>query len=191
MYKTHADNNFTVLRINFRSVGRSVGKFDEGIGEMTDAATALDWLQLNNPMASGSLIAGFSFGAWIAMQLIMRRPEITHFLTVSPPVNKYDFSFLSPCPVPGLIMQGDLDSVVSEELVHELAQKLSKQKYIKIDYRMIAGADHFFREKIDRLNEEIDDYLKATFNHQPSSTQNTSVKTRATSKSTAKKLFLE
>jgi alpha/beta superfamily hydrolase len=88
-------------------------------------------------------------------------------------------------------MQGDLDSVVSEELVHELAQKLSKQKYIKIDYRMIAGADHFFREKIDRLNEEIDDYLKATFNHQPSSAQNTSVKTRATSKSTAKKLFLE
>ena len=88
-------------------------------------------------------------------------------------------------------MQGDLDSVVSEELVHELAQKLSKQKYIKIDYRMIAGADHFFREKINRLNEEIDDYLKATFNHQPSSTQNTSVKTRATSKSTAKKLFLE
>jgi alpha/beta superfamily hydrolase len=191
MYKTLADNNFTVLRINFRGVGRSVGKFDEGIGEMTDAATALDWLQLNNPMASGSLIAGFSFGAWIAMQLIMRRPEITHFLAVSPPVNKYDFSFLSPCPVPGLIMQGDLDSVVSEELVHELAQKLSKQKYIKIDYRMIAGADHFFREKIDRLNEEIDDYLKATFNHQLSSAQNNSVKTKATSKSTAKKLFLE
>lgn len=191
MYKTLDDNNFSVLRVNFRGVGRSVGKFDEGIGEMTDAATALDWLQLNNPMASGSLIAGFSFGAWIAMQLIMRRPEITHFLTVSPPVNKYDFSFLSPCPVPGLIMQGDLDSVVSEELVHELAQKLSKQKYIKIDYRMIPGADHFFREKIDRLNEEIDDYLKTTFNHQTDSPHNNSEKTKANSKTTAKKLFLE
>ena len=165
IYKTLVDNDFTVLRINFRGVGRSVGKFDEGVGEMTDAATALDWLQLNNPGAHVNLIAGFSFGAWIAMQLIMRRPEITNFLAVSPPVNKYDFSFLSPCPIPGMMLQGDMDSVVSEELVHELAQKLSKQKHIKIDYRMLNGADHFFREKIDKLNEEIDDYLKFNFDH--------------------------
>jgi hypothetical protein len=56
---------------------------------------------------------------------------------------------------------------------------------------MIAGADHFFREKIDRLNEEIDDYLKTTFNHQTDSTPNNSEKTKTNSKSTAKKLFLE
>jgi len=90
-----------------------------------------------------------------------------------------------------LIMQGDLDSVVSEESVHELAQKLSKQKYIKIDYRMIAGADHFFREKIDRLNEEINDYLKTVFNHQPDFAHNNSEKAKISSKSPAKKLFLE
>ncbi len=194
VYKTLVDNDFTVLRINFRGVGRSLGKFDEGVGEMTDAATALDWLQLNNPVANVNLIAGFSFGAWIAMQLIMRRPEITHFMTISPPVNKYDFSFLSPCPTPGLIMQGDLDSVVSEESVHELAQKLSKQKHIKVDYRMITGADHFFREKIDKLNEEIDDYLKNTFDHQDNTTDNKpnkKSKKNTVSKSTNKKLFLE
>ena len=124
IYKTLVNNNFTVLRINFRGVGRSIGKFDNGFGEMTDAATALDWLQLNNPSSKINLISGFSFGAWIAMQLIMRRPEITHFLAISPPVNRYDFSFLSPCPIPGLIVQGDKDSVVSEEAVHELTQKL-------------------------------------------------------------------
>src|SRR4051794_26583998 len=60
LYKTLVDNDFTVLRINFRGVGRSMGKFDEGVGEMTDAATALDWLQLNNPLSSVHLIAGFS-----------------------------------------------------------------------------------------------------------------------------------
>lgn len=63
IYKTLVNNDFTVLRINFRGVGRSIGKYDEGIGEMTDAATALDWLQLNNPLANVNLIAGFSFGA--------------------------------------------------------------------------------------------------------------------------------
>ncbi len=184
VYKTLFDNDFTVLRINFRGVGRSMGNYDDGIGEMTDAATALDWLQVNYPMSRFSLIAGFSFGAWIAMQLIMRRPEITNFLAVSPPVNKYDFSFLSPCPIPGLILQGDKDSVVSEESVSELANRLLKQKNIKIAYKVIGGADHFFRDKIDELNDEIDSYLKTTFIQH-------GVTNSKTIKNSAKKVFLD
>ena len=191
-YKTLFDNDFTVLRINFRGVGRSMGEYDEGIGEMTDAATALDWLQVNYPMSRVNLIAGFSFGAWIAMQLIMRRPEITNFLAISPPVDKYDFSFLSPCPIPGLILQGDKDSVVSEDSVHELAQRLSKQKNIRVDYRMIPGADHFFRDKIDILNKEIDDYLKSTFDHQePVSNRNNFSKETENKNNNTRKIFLD
>lgn len=158
---------------------------------MTDAATALDWLQVNYPMSKLNMIAGFSFGAWIAMQLIMRRPEITNFLAISPPVNKYDFSFLSPCPIPGLIIQGDKDSVVSEDSVSELANRLSKQKNIDVNYRVIAGADHFFRDKIELLNEEIRDYLKLAFLHQIGKT---TVKTDLTDKlssSSPKKVFLD
>jgi alpha/beta superfamily hydrolase len=188
VYKTLFENDFTVLRMNFRGGGRSMGEFDDGIGEMTDAATALDWLQVNHPMSKVNLIAGFSFGAWIAMQLIMRRPEITNFLAISPPVNKYDFSFLSPCPIPGLIVQGDKDSVVTEESVHNLAQRLAKQKNVNVDYRMIGGADHFFRNKIDAFNQEIDDYLKSTFSH-----QEVKVKKSTTDKATpvGKKIYLD
>lgn len=163
LYKALAEHGFTVLRINFRGVGRSQGQFDNGIGEMTDAATALDWLQLNNPLGGVHVIAGFSFGAWIAMQLIMRRPEINYFISVSPPINKYDFSFLSPCPIPGLIVQGDNDSIVPEESVLELAYRLSKQKHIKVDYKVIKGADHFFRSKIDELHQSVSSYLDAKF----------------------------
>jgi len=191
VYKTLFEHDFTVLRINFRGVGRSLGEYDDGIGEMTDAATALDWLQINYPMSKLNMIAGFSFGAWIAMQLIMRRPEITNFLAISPPVNKYDFSFLSPCPIPGLIIQGDKDSVVSEDSVSELANRLSKQKNIDVNYRVIAGADHFFRDKIELLNEEIRDYLKLAFLHQIGKT---TVKTDLTDKlssSSPKKVFLD
>jgi alpha/beta superfamily hydrolase len=192
LYKTLFENNFTVLRMNFRGVGRSLGEYDEGVGEMTDAATALDWLQTNYPMGKVNLIAGFSFGAWIAMQLIMRRPEITHFIAVSPPVNKYDFSFLSPCPIPGLIVQGDKDSVVSEEQVSELSQRLIKQKNINISYNVIEGADHFFRDKIDLLNEEVDSYLKTTFSHEIGKTakksKNNTAETSTTSRT--KKVFL-
>lgn len=193
LYKTLVHNDFTVLRINFRGVGRSMGKFDDGVGEMTDAATALDWLQTNNPAASSHLIAGFSFGSWIAMQLIMRRPEITHYIAVSPPVEKFDFSFLSPCPIPGLITQGDKDSVVSEESVHQLAQKLTKQKTAKSDYRMIPGADHFFREKIDALSSEVDSYLRSNFDHQSSdmSREGDQTDQAIVKPASAKKLFLD
>ncbi len=193
VYKTLFENDFTVLRVNFRGVGRSMGEFDDGIGEMTDAATALDWLQVNYPMSKVNLIAGFSFGAWIAMQLIMRRPEITHFLAVAPPVDKFDFSFLAPCPVPGLVIQGDKDSVVSEESVHDLAQRLTKQKNINVDYRMIAGADHFFRDKIDLLNSEVDDYLRTTFSHQtkPVKKKLSGKGKKVTEKPIAKQIFLD
>lgn len=161
LYHAFVRNGFSVLRFNFRGVGRSQGKFDHGIGELTDAATALDWVQQQNPDANTFWVSGFSFGAWIAMQLLMRRPEIEGFVAISPPVNIYDFSFLSPCPSSGLIIQGDNDSVVSEESVAKLNEKLAKQRNISVEYQVVPGADHFFRETMDQLNAHIDDYLQS------------------------------
>jgi alpha/beta superfamily hydrolase len=155
-----AENGFSVLRMNFRGVGRSQGKFDNGIGELTDAASALDWLQMQNPSSNEVWIVGFSFGAWIALQLLMRRPEIQGFIAISPPVDKNDFSFLSPCPTRGLVIQGNQDSIVSEESVYKFIEKISKQKNADVSYTMIEGADHFFRNKLDELNEAIDEYIK-------------------------------
>ena len=59
---------FSVLRFNFRSVGRSQGEFEDGPGELSDATVALDWLQSVNPEARQCWIAGYSFGAWIGLQ---------------------------------------------------------------------------------------------------------------------------
>ena len=107
LYYAFARRGCSVLRMNFRGVGRSQGLFDNGPGELSDAATALDWLQVYNPEARSCWIAGVSFGAWISMQLLMRRPEIAGFISVAPPANLYDFSFLAPCPSSGLIVNGD------------------------------------------------------------------------------------
>ena len=85
LYKTFVNRGFATLRFNFRGVGRSQGEFARGEGELSDAASALDWLQTYNENASACWIAGFSFGAWIAMQLLMRRPEINGFVAVAPP----------------------------------------------------------------------------------------------------------
>ena len=82
---------FTTLRFNFRSIGRSQGEFDHGAGELSDAAAALDWVQSLHPDSKSCWIAGYSFGAWIGMQLLMRRPEIEGFLSIAPQPNTYDF----------------------------------------------------------------------------------------------------
>lgn len=155
LYHVFAQNGFSVLRFNFRGVGKSQGKYDEGIGELTDAATALDWLQQQNPDASTCWIAGFSFGAWISMQLLMRRPEIEGFVAVSPPANLYDFSFLSPCPSSGLITQGNKDDVVHEEMVSKMAQKLGSQ----VEYKVIHNADHYYRGVEEEMGGAVNDYV--------------------------------
>ncbi len=159
LYQSFAKRGFATLRFNFRGVGRSQGEFDNGLGELSDAATALDWMQSFNPNASGCWIAGFSFGAWISMQLLMRRPEIQGFISVAPPANLYDFSFLAPCPSSGLILQGSIDDIVPPSASLKLAEKLKTQKAITIDYEIVEGGNHFFEGLLDEMNAEVDRYL--------------------------------
>jgi len=159
LYQTFARQGFSVLRFNFRGVGRSQGEFDRGEGELSDAAAALDWLQAYNEKASACWIAGFSFGAWIGMQLLMRRPEINAFAAVAPPANMFDFSFLAPCPSSGLVVQGEADDLVPESSVSKLVNKLSQQRDIAIDYRVVPGANHFFTNQLDALTGHVEDYI--------------------------------
>lgn len=159
LYQVFAQRGFSVLRFNFRGVGRSQGVFDRGEGELSDAASALDWLQSYNENARACWIAGFSFGAWIGMQLLMRRPEISGFISVAPPANLYDFSFLAPCPSSGLVVQGKSDEIVPEGSVKKLIDKLQNQRDIEIEYALIEGANHFFAAQLDQLSLSVHDYL--------------------------------
>lgn len=159
LYYIFVRKGFSVLRFNFRGVGRSQGEFDNGQGELSDAASALDWLQSVNPNAPACWVAGFSFGAWIGMQLLMRRPEIEGFISVAPPANMYDFSFLAPCPSSGLILQGTEDDVVPEPSVEKLANKLKMQKNITIDYQLVKGANHFYKDHMDQMVDAVTAYL--------------------------------
>ena len=159
LYYMFAQRGFSVLRFNSRGVGRSQSVFDHGIGELSDAAAALDWLQALNRESRGCWIAGFSFGAWIGMQLLMRRPEIEGFISICPPANLYDFSFLAPCPSSGLIIHGDKDAVVPHKDVTTLVEKLKTQKGIVIEQKVVQGANHFFDGKVEALMTSVNQYL--------------------------------
>lgn len=159
LYNTFVKRGFATLRFNFRGVGRSQGVFDNGIGELSDAASALDWMQQFNPEASTTWVGGFSFGAWIGMQLLMRRPEIRGFLSIAPPANMYDFTFLAPCPSSGLIVDGENDEVVTGLSVQKLVDKLKTQRHITIDHATIPRANHFFEHEMPELMTVVDAYL--------------------------------
>jgi len=167
LYYTFAERGFSVLRFNFRGVGRSQGAFDHGQGELSDAASALDWMQSICPEARACWIAGISFGSWIGMQLLMRRPEIEGFISIAPPANRFDFSFLAPCPSSGLFVHGDQDRVAPLREVMGLIEKLKTQKGILIEHAVIEGANHFFENSVEALTSEVGSYLDKRLDNPP------------------------
>ena len=60
LFQIFQKRGFGVLRFNFRGIGRSQGVFDNGMGELSDAASALDYLQSLNPNAEQCWVAGYS-----------------------------------------------------------------------------------------------------------------------------------
>ncbi|MDR1375825.1 MAG: alpha/beta hydrolase [Holosporaceae bacterium] len=161
LYSTFVKNGFSVIRFNFRGVGKSEGVHDKGEGELTDAAAVLDWIQSINQGQRAIWIAGFSFGSLIGMQLLMRRPEISGFVSVCPPANIYDFSFLAPCPVSGMIINGENDQICPILNVNKLVDKLNNQRGISIDYRIISDCDHSFQNYLTLIHEYVTEYLEA------------------------------
>ena len=94
------------------------------------------------------------------MQLIMRRPEVNKFVAISPQPNAYDFSFLAPCPISGLIVYGKNDELVPEESILNLKKKLNIQKNIEVKFDSILNANHFYKGKEKELAIVIERYLK-------------------------------
>ena len=159
LFYTFANRGFAALRFNFRGVGRSQGSFDHGAGELSDAAAALDLVQAVNPEARACWIAGVSFGSWIGMQLLMRRPEVEGFISIAAMANRYDFSFLAPCPSSGLFVHGSEDRVAPAREVMPVIEKVKTQKGVIIEHQVVEGANHFFDGKIDELTQTVETYL--------------------------------
>jgi hypothetical protein len=159
-YNVFVNSGFSVLKINFRGVGKSDGVFDNGQGELSDAAAALDWVERENLDYSQCWVSGFSFGSLICMQLIMRRPEVNNFIAISPQPNVYDFSFLAPCPTSGQILFSDNDELVTKESIEELDRRIKSQKGIEVIFSKIKNSNHFFTDKEKELKEEIEKYVK-------------------------------
>ena len=154
LFHTFAENGFNVIRTNYRSVGTSRGPFTNGDGEICDGANILDWMQKNNEMSEEVWISGIGFGAWICFQLLMRRPDITNFVTVSPAIKKYDYSFVNSAPCTGLVINNQISDDVKDDYTKNFVQLINKSELSKkTSYKLIKNCDDKYTNHLKDLYE--------------------------------------
>ena len=141
--------NIATLRFNFRGVGASGGKHEEGEGEQDDVVAAIEWAKRKHP--GGKLIVGgFSFGAWVASRVACELPEVDAIFLIGTPVIKYDFGYLRHCTKPILFLHGTQDGHGDVEKLEKLAQQMRNAESV-----IVTGADHFFSKQLDAVDETI------------------------------------
>jgi uncharacterized protein len=145
-----------VLRFNFRGAGTSAGKHDHGDRERDDVRAALDFLAAEFP-ETPLVLAGFSFGCWVGLQVGCGDNRVTELIGLGTPVNSTDFSFLRECRKPKLFVHGENDNFGDSKRVKALVDSLLGEKRLV----MVPGADHFFVGKLDQLDRAITEWLMA------------------------------
>jgi uncharacterized protein len=143
-----------VLRFNFRGAGMSAGTHDRGRGEQGDVRAALDFLA-GEFSGVPLLLAGFSFGCWVGLQVGCADERVTELVGLGTPVNNMDFSFLESCAKRKLFVHGSNDEHGAVEKVETLVRSLPGENRLVV----VDDADHFFAGKLDQVDRAITDWL--------------------------------
>jgi uncharacterized protein len=166
--KAFSSFGLPVLRFNFRSVGLSEGKHDEGFGEQEDVKAALEWIERN--LHRPILFAGFSFGSNVGLRACCGDPQVKGLIGLGVPVRAegrdYSYGFLPQCTVPKLFISGDHDQYGPRDVMERIFERAPEPKRLV----WIAGADHFFQgtadspgAKLDLMQQEIRSWLQREF----------------------------
>jgi uncharacterized protein len=149
-----------VLRFNFRGVGRSAGEFDQGEGEIADFRTALDYMAVKYP-DSPLWAAGFSFGAWVALETGAADRRVELLIGIAPPVAtsvsgmNYTFPKTQASTKPKFFVQGEADDVCPLEGMWAFYGKLEEPKELAV----IDAADHLFDGRTQEVGEALEELL--------------------------------
>jgi alpha/beta superfamily hydrolase len=141
--------NVATVRFNFRGVGTSAGKHDDGDGEQSDVTAAIDWIMKKHP-GKKLFVGGFSFGAWVSSRVACETPAVDAMFLIGTPVNKYDFSFLRHCEKPMLLLHGTQDEHGDLGKFEKLVPQIRNAESV-----IVTGADHFFSKQLDAVEETI------------------------------------
>jgi uncharacterized protein len=149
------ETGIPTLRFNFRGVGASAGVFDQGVGETADADTVASWGAAHWPGRT-LVLAGFSFGAYVALRLAQQRVP-RHLITVAPPIQRFDVSAMVVPRCPWLLVQGDADEVVDPAAVVNWANSLDPKPRLVV----LPGVGHFFHGRLHELRDAVIDAIRS------------------------------
>ena len=152
------DAGLITLRINFRGVGQSTGRHDEGRGEVADVQAGLNYLVENYPILPITL-CGFSFGARVGLEIGILDPSVVNLISIGTPVEKYDFTFLEACRKPILFVHGDRDEFGTVGRLQQLVDKIRKHN-ANVEMHVIKESGHFFEDHLDELKQAITGWAK-------------------------------
>jgi uncharacterized protein len=149
---------YSTLRFNFRGVGASEGEHDGGRGEPDDAAAAMAYLLSQPGVAkNGAVMAGYSFGAMVAVSSGYEHAEVSRIVAVALPLAMTEARAPAGASKPLLLVSGDHDSYSPVAGLTTLREKIGKSAQLEI----IKGADHFFGGSEAELSRAIATSLRS------------------------------
>jgi len=149
------ETGIPTLRFNFRGVGSSAGVFDQGVGETLDAGAAASWGARRWPGRS-LVLAGFSFGGYVAWRLALERP-LRYLITVAPAIQRIETAANAVPLAPWLIVQGDADDVVDPAGVIDWVDHLHPRPKLVV----LPGVGHFFHGRLGELRQTVIDAIRS------------------------------
>ncbi len=135
------------LRVNYRGVGQSEGAWDEGRGETDDAQQAL---LARAAVGEPLLLAGFSFGGFVAANLAQRlvqsgRPP-ERLVLVGPATQNFPVPPVAPDTV---VVHGETDDVVPLQATLDWA----RPQHLPVV--VLPGIGHFFHGQLPLLKSVV------------------------------------
>lgn len=148
--RTFNELDMASIRFNFRGIGKSAGSYGHGEGETDDLLAVIAWVRQHFPECQ-LWLAGFSFGAYVAMQGAIRTSNIQQLITIAPAVNHFSFSDAANIRCPWLLVMGEADEIVPIDAVKNWV----KQQPVPIKTIYFPGVSHFFHGHLTELREHI------------------------------------
>ncbi len=146
------DCGYNVLRFNFRGVGLSTSSHDKGRGEIEDTLSAVHFVGSRWPSIP-CLAAGFSFGAWMALEAVRQDSTLISVIAVAPPLKYFNPSPLTKLSTPKLFLQGSAAEICDPQAVGEIYPSIAQPK----DLVLFERAGHFFEGRLVELKAAIAD----------------------------------
>lgn len=149
------NKGISVVQFNFRGVGESTGTYADGLGEIDDFFSVLNWVA-GETTARRLYVAGFSFGGYIAAAACDRllkdstnQFELEKLYLLAPAVENFPMAALS-LPSDTCVIVGAKDEVVSPQKMIDWAHER------QFDLAVIPECSHFFHGHLPEIGSQLE-----------------------------------